>query len=302
MLADLNLDTIIWLQGHGGGLLDALARILDFVGRSAFYLLALTLVYWSIDRRLGLRLLLALVVSGVVVTTLKEWTNVPRPYITHPQDITPLFTVKSDSFPSGHVAQSIVVWGTLALYVGRRWMLIAVGALAILAAWARLYAGVHYPIDVIGSIVIGVPLLLTIEPLFIRFKRLTAATAMTTQVIAVLSAGMGILLVVRGNLDGAVLTGLIWGAGCGLAIESRCVGFSTDGTTQQRGVRYLVGIIIVGLIFGAARLFIRDLDVLWNIPAYALVGFAATAGYPWLAIRLGLMPEAEDSMRTHKIS
>src|SRR5690554_5716455 len=107
MFTEFNLDTLLWLQENRTGLLDILAHILHVMGLSPFYLLALTLVYWSIDRDLGLWLLFALIFSGVGTTIIKELTAVPRPYLTYPDQLMPLITQPSYSFPSGHVSQAI---------------------------------------------------------------------------------------------------------------------------------------------------------------------------------------------------
>jgi len=64
MLHDLEtgigLDVVVWLQEHGNGVFDALAHALDFAGLTWFFLLTLTLIFWSVDKNLGRRLLFAL--------------------------------------------------------------------------------------------------------------------------------------------------------------------------------------------------------------------------------------------------
>ena len=69
----------------------------------------------------------------------------------------------NQSYPSGHMAASVVVYGSLALIVTpylRRWWLVAVvWALAILlpivVASSRMYRGMHHPIDVASGALIG---------------------------------------------------------------------------------------------------------------------------------------------------
>lgn len=65
----------------------------------------------------------------------------------------------TSSFPSGHVAAALVTWGAIALLVvawsRSRWRYAAVvlAALVVLGvALSRLYRGVHYPTDVLASV------------------------------------------------------------------------------------------------------------------------------------------------------
>ena len=68
------------------------------------------------------------------------------------------------SYPSGHTAASIAIYGGLALLLTsrleRRAARIAVWAVAVLiplfVAFSRMYRGMHHPIDVAGGVLIGV--------------------------------------------------------------------------------------------------------------------------------------------------
>ena len=97
----------------------------------------------------GIAAVAALGVNQLVATFWFE----PRPFVTlhgvtmllaHPAD---------DSFPSDHA----VIAGALAvgtLLFARRWGIVAV-IVAVLLAFARVYAGMHYPLDVIVGLAIG---------------------------------------------------------------------------------------------------------------------------------------------------
>jgi membrane-associated phospholipid phosphatase len=170
----VGLDIVLRLQDAHNPFFDALARILHFTGGTTFYLIVIPLVFWSIDRRLGLRMLFALIISGVAIVWLKEIFQQPRPYQVAPDKINKLFDQSGYGFPSGHVMQGILIWGMVVLYLDKRRTLWGVGVLAILTAWSRMYGGVHYPQDVIGGFIVGALLLWIFEPLYTSLTQIAS--------------------------------------------------------------------------------------------------------------------------------
>jgi undecaprenyl-diphosphatase len=85
------------------------------------------------------------------------------------------------SYPSGHTAASIVVYGGLALLLTSRisrlaprvliWAVAA--AIPVYVAFARMYRGMHHPLDIVGGVVIGIAVLAAIV-LVSRATRLAA--------------------------------------------------------------------------------------------------------------------------------
>jgi undecaprenyl-diphosphatase len=86
------------------------------------------------------------------------------------------------SYPSGHTAASIAVYCGLALLLTSRisglaprvliWAVAA--AIPVYVAFARMYRGMHHPLDVVGGVVIGVAVLAAMV-LVSRATRLAAA-------------------------------------------------------------------------------------------------------------------------------
>ena len=106
---------------------------------------------------------LALVVAGtasgsLVVMLIKGLVARVRP----PLDER-LVAVSSASFPSGHAANSAIVYLTLALllvqtvhgHAARVYILAATAVLVVLIGVSRLYLHVHWPSDVVGGWVFG---------------------------------------------------------------------------------------------------------------------------------------------------
>ena len=76
----------------------------------------------------------------------------PRPFITHA--VTQLITHPPDSsFPSDHTALAFTLVVALWPVLGRtRWFWLAWG---VLIGWARVFVGVHFPMDVVGGAILG---------------------------------------------------------------------------------------------------------------------------------------------------
>ena len=150
----LGLDIVLWLQAHGNGFFDALAEALHFIGGDWVHLGALLVLYFSVDKRLGLRLLLLLALSSGTVSLLKVVFQTPRPYQVSAEVVT-LGQQGGYGLPSGHVANALVVWGYTALWFKKRRLMWCVIVYALLMGWSRMYSGVHYPQDVAAGLIVG---------------------------------------------------------------------------------------------------------------------------------------------------
>lgn len=104
-------------------------------------------------RRYGITLFAALA-AGVLVgnVCLKHWIARPRPCWL--ESVSLLIANPTDySFPSGHTLSSVI--GAYVLTGANRTFGLAAIPLAILIGLSRLYLYVHFPSDVLASVVIG---------------------------------------------------------------------------------------------------------------------------------------------------
>lgn len=98
--------------------------------------------------------IMTLAVALAVKSLIAFLVNRQRPFVTHPELLSFPLHVDSASFPSGHTLISFSVAWSLwlsGLHKWGGWLL----ALATLIALARVFAGVHYPTDIMGGFLIA---------------------------------------------------------------------------------------------------------------------------------------------------
>jgi len=78
-----------------------------------------------------------------------------RPFVAHPELLSLPLRVDTVSFPSGHALLAFAIATSLILSGVKKlgWTL---AVLAVIVALGRVFAGVHYPTDVIGGALIGI--------------------------------------------------------------------------------------------------------------------------------------------------
>ncbi len=141
--------------------LTAAMRLITELGAAvvAVPLLGLTVGVLLARRRRGLAVLVAVswLGSWAIDTLTKLVFARARPSL-----FEPLASAASYSFPSGHTLSAVISFGLLAYLLARRrspWVRAALvlGAvvLMVLVAVSRIYLGVHYFTDVLGSFIIG---------------------------------------------------------------------------------------------------------------------------------------------------
>jgi undecaprenyl-diphosphatase len=158
----LELDWTDWIARHRAGVLDAAAAVgssltdtwtvigIAFGASSMLWLTGYRAQAGMLPLGLALELTVFLAVSTII--------GRDRP------DVTPLGSVPStSSFPSGHVAAAVVLYGGLVLIitsiseskVAGRIAAIAATVVVTYVAMSRVYEGVHHPTDVIGGAMLG---------------------------------------------------------------------------------------------------------------------------------------------------
>ncbi len=280
---------ILWLQQFSPGM-DALFHGFTFLGSEDFFMVLMPLLYWCIDRRTGGRLVILFLFSSYLGALFKVLLQQPRPFQYDPR-VKMLTPESSYGLPSLHTQNTLVVWVYLASVFKRKWLWLLAGILLIMVPLSRIYLGVHFPTDVLGGYITGAGILLLglwlIGPLEGWLGRLGMGWQMG---LAALAAGV-MALTFPGSDDTAISTSaMILGAGIGLVLERRSVGFSSGGLVWKQALRFALGFAVVMGLRYALKAAFTDLqpEEVFRFIRYALMGFWFTFGAPWSFVRLRL--------------
>ena len=167
-LAEWDRSTVRWFADHRTTTLDTMSkmwsRLADAPSIVAFGLLIAIVLgvrrHWFLVVTTGA----ILAVELLTFLTISYTVGRERPDVVH------LGSVPSTgSFPSGHIAATIVLYGFLAYLLHRFrapaplvilavvWTVVAAAAVG----WARMYRGMHHPLDVIAGALMGLAVLVT---------------------------------------------------------------------------------------------------------------------------------------------
>ena len=162
LAVSFDLPILDWIQAHlQCGFLDAVMPIVTLFGEGGIFWIAWAVLMLVLPktRKTGIAMAIALIMGVLICNvTLKPLIGRPRPYDYQLEHfgvtIKLLIDAQHDySFPSGHTIASFEA--AVALLLNDKRMGIPAMVIAVLVTFSRLYLYVHYPTDVILSIIVG---------------------------------------------------------------------------------------------------------------------------------------------------
>ena len=319
-----SISIIFAFQNLGDWLLVPM-KALSFLGTEDFYILALPVIYWSLDAALGLRVGIIMLLSSGVNTIFKFIFHAPRPYWIN-TEVKALAAESSFGVPSGHAQNAMAIWGMIGSYFQKKWVWGVTIFFILGISLSRLYLAVHFPLDTVLGLIIGFLLLWAVNRAWEPVKEWAQKQTLSKQIFTALAGSLALLFIgtfvawmfrdwtlppawaqaaTRAGGEAPhpfsiksliTSTGTLFGLIAGLAWIETHGGYEATGSSKQRFLRYLLG--LVGLAFfylGLKFIFPSGENFtayLFRYLRYALVGFWVSGGAPFIFIKARLtLPE-----------
>lgn len=169
---DLQIQYLLLLQEFRHvthGLLDNVFITATWFGELIIPVGFMAVMYWFFNKKAGTFLFFTFGLTLYVNVFLKMTACIKRPWLIDSR-VTPIEQVlpaaDGYSFPSGHTAGAMAVWGGSAFFWRHNKAILITGMLLVLlVAFSRNYVGVHTPQDVIISIVAGILIIFSADRL-----------------------------------------------------------------------------------------------------------------------------------------
>ena len=300
----MDIEILLWFQNIRFYLGPLVATIMTFLSDWLCYIAVVApfVVYWVKSKKAGAFLISTYGISLLINQFLKCTFVVDRPWVKDAR-IQPPEGAKVGatgySFPSNHTQTNAAIDGGVIRYCKKKGWIIFHVCIIIFMALSRVYLGVHTPLDVIVGVIVGVASIY----LALAYEKRTENNPKAQKTFLIIFFVLAALCFVYAEfksypmtyVEGELLVdpvtmkkdslrsiGAFIGMFLGLYLESKYVHFSTDGTTKEKVLRTIIGLIGVGILFGISRGLIVKLvptEISRFIETFMLVAYA-TYLYP----------------------
>lgn len=242
-------EPIVWVQRFFGDGHEEWFRVLSQLGTTWGVLLAMGLALWIWGPRDAYALLGILLLETAITLLLNQVLHISRP---DAPAIVPYERVQAGSFPSGHMFVTTVLWGLLYARGRIRGPLLALVLAAV--GVARLYLGVHYLVDVLSAVILGLVLVAAYHALWKacreRLADLPYGAYLTMGLVAIAGAIAGGFMGFYGSSPFRWhAAGLAGGGAAALLLEHRYVRFTPEPGGRARAlVKICLGVIPILLL------------------------------------------------------
>lgn len=263
------------LQAIRTPFLTAMMESITGLAESLPLVLVITLLYWCTDKRKTVRMGWLVLTSAVANGLIKNLIKAPRPFEKGIVSPIRVETATSYSFPSGHTQTATSFWAS-AMMLFKNKTTYWIGCIMIgLVALSRLYLGVHWPVDVLGGIIIGLIVVAGADQLYDELKGFTRWHVIGVGILTL------IFLVVPIEEDLVKSVGALWGFVVGCYIEQNYIHFHTEGTLKKQLFKIITGLggaVLLYLLFN----WIVYGNLTLVMIKYAVIVLWLTAGAPYL--------------------
>ncbi len=271
------MQLLYFLENLRTPFLDSFFSLITQLGSETLFLAIAIVLFWCVSKRDGYYLLTAGFFGTLINQSLKLICRIPRPWVRDP-DFTIVESARAGatgySFPSGHAQNAACALGCAARSTKHTVLRVLCVLLILLTGLSRMYLGVHTPLDVGVSLLIGVVLVFALYPLFERSERQPRCFYITVGALALFSAIYVLVVecypwsadVDADNLAYGLKTGyLLLGCSCALLlahfVERKYIRFETSAPWWAQILKVVLGLTLVLALKAGLKPLLR---MLWD--------------------------------------
>lgn len=269
------IQVLQFLQEVRSPFLTAVMEAITFLAESLFIVTIVALLYWCIDKKKSIKIGWIVLVSGTVNGILKNVFKMPRPFQRGVVSPIRVETATGYSFPSGHTQIATSFWGSAMIILRNKSVVVLGSIIILLVGLTRLYLGVHWPMDVLGGIVMGIICVLIADRLLDTEKGFTKVH------VAIVSIVILILMVLPIDADLAKGIGALWGLVVGGYLENHYIKFQEKKPMNIQLQKIAIGLVGTGILYGGMKIVLPAITIGYMI-RYAVLLVWIVAGAPYI--------------------
>ena len=268
----MELEILRSIQSIANPFLDILFQLITMCGEQIVLISIIAVIYWALDKKFGEYIAYSVLTSVLLNNTIKDIFKMKRPIGEKGIRTLREQTATGYSFPSGHTQNASSFYGAMAIYLKKRVMHIIATIMIILVGFSRLYLGVHYPKDVIVGGILGVLTSLICYKLYNKFEN-----KMLLYVITFVIFIPALTFAHSAEFNKGMRT-YLWFI-IGIYIEKKYVNFSVEGSTGNKIIRVLLGILILLTLQVGLKVLLPSATI-FSFIRYLLISLTGIGIYP----------------------
>lgn len=311
---EIQKQILLFFASIHNSFLNLVGQAFTVMGEELVLISFSVFIFWCVDKKKGFGIVMSIVNSLCVMGIAKAIVRFPRPWTV----IEGLATVRQQtatgySFPSGHTTGAAAAYSATAVAFRKRWISIICAALILLVGISRMYLCVHWPLDVVGGVMIGCGMTFMFISVFRTAyddKKRCCKILIWLGVAATLASLVMSILVLAGVLDPiafedlSITFAIYGGMAFGLSIERKVFDFRVEkGNWGIKLLRYAFGMIIIVLLLVLLKKALVVMGI-YNIATrslrYFCIGMWACV-YPILGRSMGLFKGGKDVATAGKL-
>jgi membrane-associated phospholipid phosphatase len=291
---EFGLQIVSFFQtGLVGEVLWYLLLPFHYFGSEKGYLLMIPPIYWAINKSLGKRLLVMLMLGTIVSGLFKILGECPRPFHVNEDLIRNIAFTKEFGLPSGHTVFGTIFGLTLYRYFKQNWQRASCVLFVFVMGISRIVHGMHYLQDVVAGWGIGI---LIIYLVYVYENQLSQYITTLRLQSKVIGFSFVFLLVITGlglfPMNSTLISSLggLTGGMIGLWLEEERLKFRIVTHLQVNSINTLLGLflLVASYLILSATVWMLQSDMIGKwisvlyLLKYILLGFMVAYGIPYM--------------------